>query len=65
MRGLHACLGSWRVMVHADVFGVFTRQGGPARREPGLQHEHGHGRGQPPPGRRDVDAARHGHAWSR
>ena len=29
MTGLHAVLGSWRVMVHADVFGVFTRQGGP------------------------------------
>jgi hypothetical protein len=29
MTGRHAVLGSWRVMVHADVFGVFTRQGGP------------------------------------
>jgi hypothetical protein len=29
MGGLHATLGSWRVMVHADAFGVFTRQGGP------------------------------------
>ena len=29
MRGLHTALGSWRVMVHADAFGVFTRQGGP------------------------------------
>jgi hypothetical protein len=29
MGGLHTALGSWRVMVHADVFGVFTRQGGP------------------------------------
>jgi hypothetical protein len=29
MPGLHAFPGSWRVMVHADVFGVFTDQGGP------------------------------------
>ena len=29
MRGLHVSLGSWRVMAHADVFGLFTRQGGP------------------------------------
>jgi hypothetical protein len=29
MAGLHTALGSWRVMVHAGAFGVFTRQGGP------------------------------------
>jgi hypothetical protein len=29
MDGLHAFPGSWRVMVHAGVFGVFTDQGGP------------------------------------
>ena len=29
MQGRHAFPGSWRVMVHADVFGVFTDQGGP------------------------------------
>jgi hypothetical protein len=29
MAGLHTALGSWRVMVHAGVFGVYTRQGGP------------------------------------
>lgn len=29
MEGLHAWAGSWRLMVHADAFGVFTRQGGP------------------------------------
>jgi hypothetical protein len=28
MRGLHTALGSWRIMVHADAFGLFTRQGG-------------------------------------
>ena len=36
--------------------------GRPARREPGLQHEHGHGRGQPHAGPRDGDAARDDHA---
>jgi hypothetical protein len=29
MDGLHAWKGSWRLMAHADVFGVFTHQGGP------------------------------------
>jgi hypothetical protein len=29
MDGLHAWTGSWRLMVHADAFGVFTHQGGP------------------------------------
>ena len=29
MAGLHTAVASWRVMVHAGVFGVFTRQGGP------------------------------------
>src|SRR5262245_49713116 len=29
MEGLHVMPGSWRLMVHADVFGVFTDQGGP------------------------------------
>ena len=29
MQGLHAWVGSWRLMVHADAFGVFTGQGGP------------------------------------
>jgi hypothetical protein len=29
MDGLHAWTGSWRLMVHAEAFGVFTRQGGP------------------------------------
>ena len=29
MPGLHAFPGSWRVMVHAGLFGVFTDQGGP------------------------------------
>ncbi len=29
MSGLHAWTGSWRLMAHADVFAVFTDQGGP------------------------------------
>jgi hypothetical protein len=29
MAGWHTSFRSWRVMVHADVFGVFTSQGGP------------------------------------
>src|SRR4051812_36324440 len=29
MEGIHAWAGSWRLMVHGEAFGVFTRQGGP------------------------------------
>ncbi|HEV7499011.1 MAG TPA: hypothetical protein VGQ33_03360, partial [Vicinamibacteria bacterium] len=29
MAGLHLRWGAWRLMLHADVFGVFTHQGGP------------------------------------
>jgi hypothetical protein len=29
MPAVHAFPGSWRVMVHGDVFGIFTDQGGP------------------------------------
>jgi hypothetical protein len=29
MTGMHAGLGSWRLMLHASAFGVFTDQGGP------------------------------------
>jgi hypothetical protein len=36
MPGWHGFPGSWRVMVHGDVFGVFTDQGGPRGGEQGF-----------------------------
>ena len=36
MPGRHGFPGSWRVMVHGDVFGVFTDQGGPRGGEQGF-----------------------------
>jgi hypothetical protein len=36
MPGRHSFPGSWRVMAHGDVFGVFTDQGGPRGGKQGL-----------------------------